>query len=86
MVEWSGVALVRLELGRIFLEELVVAELGLGRMASGVEQRIVARQHKLVEQKDFAEVVVGLVALVSGRELVEEHRLVVVVEQLVFVE
>jgi hypothetical protein len=46
---------------------------------------VVARQHKLVERKDFAKVVVvELVKLVSDRELVEEHKLVVVVKQLFF--
>jgi hypothetical protein len=89
-VEGYGVALVGLQLGRIFLGQLVVAVaegpfglVGLGSMGSGVGWRIVARQHTLVGRKDFAEVVVELIALVSELELAEEHTLVVV-EQLVF--
>ena len=97
IIDGCGAALVglRLELERIFLEELVAAELGqpfgvvgLGRMGSGVEKCIVVRQHKLAERKDFAIVVMELVAFVSGLELVEEHTLVVAVDfkQLVFAE
>lgn len=84
-----GVALVALELvEHIFLgglAELVVAE-QLDRMGSmAIEQLVV--QRKLVERKDFAELELELAEQLFGRELVVEHKLVVVelvFEQLVF--